>query len=32
MFFDIVQNEMKLRHKHEEFIANFIEQYNSDNE
>ena len=29
---NIVQNEMKLRHKHEEFIANFIEQYNNDNE
>ena len=29
---NIVQNEMKLGHKHEEFIANFIEQYNNDNE
>ena len=29
---NIVMNEMKLRHKHEEFIANFIEQYNNDNE
>ena len=29
---NIVQNEMKLRHKHEEVIANFIEQYNNDNE
>ena len=29
---NIVQNEMKLRHKHEEFIAKFIEQYNNDNE
>ncbi|MBE5935282.1 MAG: guanylate kinase [Lachnospiraceae bacterium] len=29
---NIVMNEMKLRHKHAEFIANFIEQYNDDNE
>ena len=29
---NIVMSEMKLRHKHEEFIANFIEQYNNDNE
>ena len=29
---NIVMNEMKLRHKQEEVIANFIEQYNNDNE